>query len=323
MAPPPTHPRAARHRALPGSTWTGASGGTSPPKRKLIDLLEEEKRAIVNQAVTRGLDPSVRLKPTGVKWLGDVPEHWDVRRLKHLLIEPLKYGANEPAQYTDPNLPRYIRITDIREDGTLRSNSFRSIPEGIAERYLLAEGDILFARSGATVGKTFQYKASWGRAAYAGYLIRARPNIRVIKTDFVKYFTQSQSYMNWLLGIFIQATIQNVNAERYNNLSLPLPHLSEQGIIVEYLDKAIADIDAAISRTRHQSELLQEYRTRLISDVVTGKLDVRAAAAQLPDEGDDQDLIEESDSLAEGIDEDPYDADKFKEELAMESEVTA
>ena len=253
-------------------------------KRKLIALLEEERQALIHRAVTRGLDPNVPLKPSGVQWLRDIPAHWEVRRLKHLLTEPLKYGANEPAQYTDPNLPRYIRITDIREDGTLRDDSFRSIPEEIAEHYLLATGDILFARSGATVGKTFQYDDSWGRAAYAGYLIRARLSRNTINSDFVKYFTQSQGYWSWLQGIFIQSTIQNVSAERYSNLSVPLPPLPEQTAIVEHLDKATAGIDAAIARARRRIELVQEYRTRLIADMVTGKLDVRDAAAQLPEE---------------------------------------
>ena len=192
-------------------------------KRKLIGLLEEQKQAVIHQAVTRGLDSNVRFKPSGVEWLGDVPEHWEVWRLRHLLEAPLKYGANEPARYTNPNLPRYIRITDIQEDGTLRDDSFRSIPEEIAAPYLLVGGDILFARSGATVGKTFQYRPSWGRAAYAGYLIRARLDKCKIGSDFVKYYTQSQAYRDW----------------------------------------------------------------RLIADVVTGKLDVREAAALLPGESEE------------------------------------
>ena len=262
-------------------------------KERLIALLEEERQAVINRAVTRGLDPNVPLRPSGIDWLGDIPAHWDVRRLKHLLIEPLKYGANEPAQYTDPKLPRYIRITDIREDGKLRDDSFRSIPDEIAEHYLLASGDILFARSGATVGKTFQYEASWGRAAFAGYLIRARLIRSIVTSDFVKYFTQSQGYWNWLRGITIQSTIQNVSAERYSNISVPLPSSHEQTAIVEYLDKATAAIDSAVDRARRQIDLLHEYRTRLIADVVTGKLDVREAAARLPDGADETDPVDE------------------------------
>ena len=113
-------------------------------------------------------------KDSGVAWLGEIPQHWEVKRLKFLLSEPLKYGANEAAELTDTDLPRYIRITDVNEDGSLRDDTFRSLPNDIAEPYLLNEGDILLARSGATVGKTFIYRNFWGMAAYAGYLIRAR-----------------------------------------------------------------------------------------------------------------------------------------------------
>ena len=107
------------------------------------------------------------------------------------------------------------------------------------------------------------------------------------------------------------------------NYQILLPPLTEQAAIVEYIDKSTVDIDSAIARARRQIELLQEYRTRLIADVVTGKLDVRAAAAQLPEEGDDQDPIEESGPLADGLDEVLYDIDESVEELAIESEVTA
>ena len=106
------------------------------------------------------------------------------------------------------------------------------------------------------------------------------------------------------------------------SVHIPLPPLPEQRVIVEYLDKAIADIIAAIAHARRLIELLQEYRTRLIADVVAGKLDVREAAAQLPDEADDQDQIGESDPLTDGIGEDLYGAGGSAEELAIESGVT-
>ena len=173
----------------------------------------------MNTPMIYHFEPYPAYKHSNVEWLGEIPAHWAVRRLKKLLVEPLKYGANEPAEQIDPNLPRYIRITDIRGDGTLRDDSFRSIRDEIAKPFLLAEGDILFARSGATVGKTFQYHSSWGKAAYAGYLIRARLNNCLVESNFVKYFTQSRGYKDWLLGNFIQATIQNISAENAELLS--------------------------------------------------------------------------------------------------------
>ena len=115
----------------------------------------------------------------------------------------------------------------------------------------------------------------------------------------------------------------NLNVDRIGSRKVAIPPLFEQADIVNHLDRATSDTDAAIARARRQIELVQEYRTKLIADVVTGKLDVREAAAQLPDEGEDQDQIEEGDPLAHGMDEALYDIDESAEELAIESEVSA
>ena len=292
-------------------------------KRKLIALMEEEKQAVVSRAVTRGLDPNVRLKSSGVEWLGDVPEHWEVRRLRHLVEGKLIYGANAAAEYNNPDWPRYLRITDFDPGGRLRSDSFRSLPPDIAKDYLVQPGDLLLARSGATVGKAFLVPPTARGMCHAGYLIRARPQRSLIDSRYLFTFTQSAAFAQWKNSTFIIATIQNISAERYADLSLPVPALLEQSQILGFLDKATAEVEAAIARARRQIELLQEYRTKLIADVVTGKLDVREAAAQLPDEADDQDQMEESGPLTDGIDEDTYDAEESAEELVMESEVTA
>ena len=231
------------------------------------------RQSDVQNFVNDGISPYSDYKDSGIEWLGRIPAHWEVKRLKHLLAEPLKYGANEPAEHTEYNLPRYIRITDIREDGTLRDDSFRSLPENIAKPYLLVAGDILFARSGATVGKTFRYHPSWGKAAYAGYLIRARlDNIQAL-SNFVEYFTQSQGYTDWLQSTFIQATIQNVSAERYASLRISVPSLPEQRAIANFLDRETARIDALVAKKERLIELLNEKRSALISHAVTNGLD--------------------------------------------------
>ena len=247
-------------------------------KERLVELLQEKRTTLITHAVTRGLDPDVPIKDSGIDWLGSIPIHWEMLRLKLLLQEPLHYGANEPAVLMDRDFPRYIRITDVSEDGHLRKETFRSIPEDVAGPHILQDGDLLFARSGATVGKTFRYEPSWGRAAHAGYLIRARLKSRSYSSRFVQYFTTSTCYWDWLRSIFIQATIQNVSADRFANLRIPMPKMEEQQTIVHHLDRLTAEIDTLITRIQDASSLLKEYRTALISAAVTGKIDIRAAS---------------------------------------------
>ena len=148
-------------------------------KRRLIERLQEYRTALITRTVTRGLppeaartaglDPSPRLKPSGADWLGDVPENWEVLPFQRVLQEPLQYGANEAAELDDPSLPRFVRITDIDRTGRLRDDTFRSLPVDVAEPYILLVGDLLFARSGATVGRTFLYdwRFDWARALFS------------------------------------------------------------------------------------------------------------------------------------------------------------
>jgi len=245
-------------------------------KERLIDLLQEKRMALITQAVTKGLDQNVPMKDSGVKWLGRIPTHWELKRLRFVLEAPLKYGANESAELNDPDLPRYVRISDINESDGLRDETFRSLPVDVAKEYLLREGDLLFARSGATAGKTFLYRRSWGACAFAGYLIRARLDAKKAWPDFIRYFTASLSYQQWLASVFIQATIQNVSAERYANLNLPLPPIAEQYAIAAFLDREKETSEALISTIRKATNFLKEYRTALISGAVTGKIDVRS-----------------------------------------------
>ena len=139
----------------------------------------------------------------------------------------------------------------------------------------------LFARSGATVGKTFRYDPSWGIAAYAGYLIRARFDAqRLATTAFCRilYTVAIVTQPTVILCNFIQSTIQNVSAERYANLLVPKPPLPEQRAIADFLDRETAKLDALIAKVQEAIDRLKELRTALISAAVTGRIDVREEA---------------------------------------------
>ncbi len=246
-------------------------------QEQLITLLREKRQAIISHAVTRGLNPNAKMKDSGIEWLGEVPEHWEVKKLKHIVTKPLMYGANEAAIDDDRDQPRFVRITDIRNNGTLREDTFRSLPWHLAKSYMLREGDVLLARSGATVGKSFIYSSDWGECCFAGYLIKASIDISKASPHWFYRYTESDYYWNWISSTLIQATIQNVSAEKYNNFFLCIPPKQEQERIIAYLDKETTKIDTLIEKCETAIELLKERRTALISAAVTGKIDVRSA----------------------------------------------
>ena len=238
-------------------------------QQKMIELLNERKQIIINNAVTKGLVPTAKMKPSGIPWLGNINYRWDLYKLKHLLKSPLMYGANESAESEDKSYPRYIRITDIDEDGKLRLDTFKSLLPSKAHPYLLRQGDILFARSGATAGKTFLYNEI-EKACFAGYLIKASLAKNILP-QYLMYYTKSGAYDNWRKGISIQATIPNIGADKYGNLQIPLPTLQEQETIVMALDAATEKVTKAIHTFKEQTTLLQERKHIIINDVVTGK----------------------------------------------------
>ena len=275
-------------------------------KQRLVALLEEEKRAVVYRAVTRGLDPNVRLKPSGVEWLGDVPAHWEVRRAKFFYRE-----ADERSTTGTEELMSVSHITGV----TPRKKTVTMFLAESNRGYKLCRpGDI-------AINTMWAFMAALGVVRQNGLVSPSYGVYRPLKTeclnyDYIDSLLRTEAYRtNYLIrSIGITSSRLRLYPESFLDIPLLCPPSTEQDAIVEYLERETADTNAAITRTRRQIGLLQEYRTRLIADVVTGKLDVRAAAAQLPEEGD---------LLTDGIAEDLYDPDESAEESAMESEVTA
>ena len=247
-------------------------------KRKLISLLEEEKQAVVNQAVTRGLDPNVRLKPSGVEWLGDMPEHWKVRRAKFFYRE-----VDERSTTGAEELMSVSHITGV----TPRKKSVTMfLAESNIGYKLCRPGDIV-------INTMWAYMAALGVARQNGLVSPSygvyRPlNAERLNNDYVDPLLRTEAYRtNYLIrSTGITSSRLRLYPESFLSIPLVSPPNFEQTAIVEYLNKATADINSAIARARRQIELVEEYRTRLVADVVTGKLDVREVAAQLPDEGD-------------------------------------
>ena len=226
------------------------------------------------QNTPRRYRPYPRYKDSGVEWLGEIPAHWEVKRLKHLCSRSAVYGANEPADAYESEGARFLRTTDITDGGRLVGDGVY-LPVDTVHGYLLEDGDILFSRSG-TIGRSFLYRKSLhGACAYAGYLVRFVPG-PMLDSCFAFYFSKSKSFERWLGGAVIASTIGNVNGQKFANVEMPCPPYNDQRAIAAFLDRETARIDAMIEKKRRQIELLQEKRAALISHAVTKGLDPNA-----------------------------------------------
>lgn len=169
-------------------------------------------------------------------------EGWKMVKLGEVCDEFGEYGMSVSSKQYDGT--RYIRITDITDNGSLNDDYVSADIDCIDEKYRLQEGDVLFARTGATVGKTLVYRNEFGDCVYAGYLIRYRPNLSIVLPQFLFYCTHYQKYYDWVKKNQKAAAQPNISAKLYNGYEIPLPPLEEQHRIVGILDAAFAKIDA-------------------------------------------------------------------------------
>ncbi len=240
-----------------------------------IEKLKQYKQSLITEVVTKGLDPNAPMKDSGVEWIGKIANGHQIYRLKFLLTAPMMYGANESGSKETENSVRYIRITDITTDSKLKddeNNLYLSLD--VAKDYLLVDGDVLFARSGGTVGKSFIYRSEYGESAFAGYLIKAECNTEKLLPEYLFYYTLSSLYEQWKNMIFIQATIQNIGANKYSNMEIVVPSIQEQKHIVEFLARKCRKIDRLIDIKNRKIEKLNDYKKSLIYEYVTGKKEV-------------------------------------------------
>ena len=230
-------------------------------KERLIALLEEERQAVIHQAVTRGLDPNVRLKPSGVEWLGEVPEHWEIRRLKSL-VSIQTGGQDTINRKDDGKYPFFVRSQTVEKIDTWSYNG----------EAVLTAGD------GAGVGKVFHYIN--GKFDFHQRVYKFSEFAGILGKLFFHSFKINLHQV--VLQGTAKSTVDSLRLPMLQNFPIPLPPMEEQAAIVDFCEKNSADIEISIALAHRQIERMEEYRTRLIADVVTGQLDVREAAAQLP-----------------------------------------
>lgn len=250
-------------------------------KKKLIALLTEQKQAIIHQAVTRGLDPDVPLKDSGVEWLGMIPEHWEVTRVK--------------TEFQCLNSRRIPLSSTERGAMTLRKYDYYGA-SGIIDKvdnYLFNDELLLVAEDGANLVLRNLPLAIIARGKFwvnnhAHILKPKRGNI-----EFLAAVMESLNYKPWISG----AAQPKLTKDRILAIAIAVPSPNEQDMIIDSVNAEIAPLRSAIIRAQREIDLLTEYRTRLIADVVTGKLDVREAAAALPEFDPLADDMEAEDSM--------------------------
>lgn len=196
------------------------------------------------------------------------------RRIKTLIQSPLVYGINEAGKMNGKI--RFVRITDIEKNGSLKKDGKQYIND-CEKKYILEKGDVLFARSGGTVGKTYIHQdiSNNELMAFAGYLIRARFDVNLVNPEYIYYYTQSESYTEWKNSIFIQSTIQNISAEKYSNLEIPYCSLNIQNKIVDKIKQKLLEINKLKEKSLEKQLYLVSLKESIISEVVTGQIDVR------------------------------------------------
>ena len=247
-------------------------------KERLIALLEEQRQALVHQAVTRGLDPSVRLKPSGVEWLGDVPEHWRIGPLKRAFVS-MDYGISESA--SDSGTIHLLTMGNLRDGQVIVPHD--GGVDSVEEYLLLREGDLLFNRTNSRelVGKVGLFAGHDSPTTFASYLVRMRP-LPDQEPEYLNMTLNDASFISHARRESVPSLHQsNLNPTRYGRIHIALPPKDEQGDILRTLQKETATLRDSAIQTRRQIDLVNEYRTRLIADVVTGQLDVREASTQV------------------------------------------
>lgn len=241
-------------------------------KRRMLDLLDEKRRALITQAVTRGLDPTVPMKDSGVEWLGMVPVGWEVKRLKFLTL--VYYGLSEPPEYQQEGV-LFIRATDLHAGKIFSETILRVDPNDIPQQkiFWLKYGDIIVVRSGAYTGDSAIITKEFVDSI-AGFDMILRC------TGAISQFLQWALLSNYLKDSQIdlqrmRAAQPHLNADQLKGCCFISPPLPEQQAIADYLDSQTAALDKQRKSIETSIELLREYRASLITHAVTGKIDVR------------------------------------------------
>jgi type I restriction enzyme, S subunit len=245
-------------------------------KERLLELLEEKRAALVTHAVTRGLNPDAPLRDSGIEWLGQIPKHWEVRRLKFVASIQTGFAFSSDDFVTD-GIP-LLRIGDITADGQIDLSDAKFLPvEFITTQpdVVVRTRDIVMAMTGATIGKVGRYPGD-APALLNQRVCIFRPE-SLMEHNYLWYVLNSRFYIEHVLLIAFGGAQSNISDTELLDCFIPLPDDDEQREISEYLDGEMEKIMGMATQIRVAIDRLKEYRAALITAAVTGKIDVRGA----------------------------------------------
>jgi type I restriction enzyme S subunit len=256
-------------------------------KERLIELLREKRTALISHTVTKGLDSTVPMKDSVVEWLGEIPGHWEMKRIRDVteLLQTGPFGSQlHSSDYVSNGIP-VINPSHLK-DGRIYPDWDCTVDDEIGfrlVRHALYEGDIVFARRGEMGRCALVTEIEVGWLCGTGSLLM-RPRVTLTVPSFLSKVLSTNGVKDWLLLESVGSTMDNLNTSILSRIPLPIPPLSEQQSIVNYLNQETVKIDALISRIEEGIEKLKEYSTALISAAVTGKIDVRGETGIADDE---------------------------------------
>lgn len=281
-------------------------------KRRLIELLKEQKQNVINQAVTRGLDPNVKLKPSGVEWIEDIPEHWDARRLRTLAAVRAS-GVDKNTNEDEVPVMLCNNVDIYRNEHITPKIDFMKATASKHEirNFELKAGDLVITKDSLNpeiIGVPSYVPEALPGVLCAYHLYLIRPFASAIESEFLLRAFSSSAVSRQFRVATNGVTIVGLPQGAVKATVIPLPPLEEQRAIIAHINEKCAEISQAISRAEREIELMREYRTRLISDVVTGQVDVRNVKCEggslNEDEFEDIEEVEEEIELPEGGEDD-------------------
>lgn len=245
-------------------------------KQELIKLLNEQKQSIIDHAVSKGIYENTKMKSSGIEWIGDIPEHWEVRKLKFL--GQCQNGINKDSNYFGSGFP-FLSYSDVYKNEFLPLNLNGLVQSTFDDRvnYSVMEGDVFFTRTSETIeeiGFSSTCTISIKDATFSGFLIRFRPFKGYLYKGFSKYYFRSQLHRYFFVKEMNLVTRASLSQDLLKNLPVVLPPLDEQEKIANYLDKEIEIYNLEIMKEEKEIELIKEYKESLIAEAVMGKIKI-------------------------------------------------